>query len=277
MRFDRMTRWLAGAVPMAALLVLAGCAASLPPMDGPQGMALYQQLIGPKRSRSVETLFIMLNGDGPPANRGDEDGFIRKLGASVPKSAVVHLLRPGYGDASGHRSPGDVPAENGDQASTEAMMAVADTIGAIRSRYPNAETVLIGSGGGAAIIANLAGTRPQLLDGMVLISCPCTLPEWRKLRARQSPGKGWDKPVEALDPLLTAGGVPPDMMAAIVTGADDKELPPRFSRSYAEALALRGINTDLRILPGRTGSLIDDPQVLEATQRMAARLPRDAK
>ncbi|WP_448658847.1 alpha/beta hydrolase [Sphingomonas sp. CJ99] len=260
---------------LAGLAAMTGCAANLPPMDGPQGLVLYEQVVGPRQSRSVETLFVVLNGDGAPQARGDEDGFIRRLAEQVPGSAVVHVLRPGYADISGHRSPGTLPAENGDQAATDAMMAVADTLRRIERRYPNADTVLIGSGGGAAIIANLAGTRPQLLDGMVLVSCPCTLPEWRRLRARQAPGKGWDQPVEALDPLLTAGGVPPDLLAAIITGSADKELPPRFSRSYAEALALRGINTDLRILPDKAAPLLNEPEVLEAAQRIASRLPKD--
>ena len=42
----------------------------------------------------------------------------------------------------------------------------------------------------------------------------------------------------------------------------------------AEALALRGIATDYRIVPGKGHDLLDDPEVLAATQRLAASLPR---
>jgi len=60
----------------------------------------------------------------------------------------------------------------------------------------------------------------------------------------------------------------------LVVGADDPITPPKFSRAYAEALALRGIATDYRVLPGKGHEILDDPEVLSAAERLAAALPR---
>ena len=133
--------------------------------------------------------------------------------------------------------------------------------------------MLVGDNGGAAIAANLAGLRPDLMDAMVLVSCPCTLPEWRAHMARQDRTAPWKAPVRSLDPLQTAGGVRPALKAAILVGGDDKRTLPKFSREYAEALALRGITTDFRVLPGKSDDLLLDAQVMETTAKLAAGLP----
>ena len=147
-----------------------------------------------------------------------------------------------------------------------------DSIASLRARYPGARTILVGDAGGAAIAANLAGTRPNLVDGMVLVSCPCTLPEWRARMQKQDPA--WGSAVTSLDPLKTSGGVLPTIRAAVLVGADDAVTPIPFSRAYAEALTLRGIATDYRIVPGKGHALLDDPEVLAATTRLAAELAK---
>lgn len=90
-----------------------------------------------------------------------------------------------------------------------------------------------------------------------------------KTRAPASP---WESPVASLDPLKTAGGVAPTLRAVVIVGAEDGVTPANLSRSYAEALALRGIATDYRILPGKGHALLDDPEVLSATRSLASTL-----
>jgi hypothetical protein len=123
--------------------------------------------------------------------------------------------------------------------------------------------------GGAAIAADLAALKPGIADGIVLVSCPCALPEWRAYMATRDSTRPWKAPVTSLDPLRTAGGMMPGIKAAILVGADDKVTPLRFSRSYAEALTLRSIDTDYRILPGKGEAILGEPDVLAATQHMA--------
>ncbi|PKP89934.1 MAG: hypothetical protein CVT77_16425, partial [Alphaproteobacteria bacterium HGW-Alphaproteobacteria-16] len=213
--------------------------------------------------------------EGTPA---DTSAFAAALAAAAPSSAVVTLLRPGYADPVGNVSPGTRGRGVGDDYTAERIAAVGDTIATLRSRHRRARIVAIGEGGGAAIVADLAGLRPGLLDGMVLVSCPCALPEWRRhMATRAKPPAPWREKVDSLDPLQTAGGVAPTLRAAILTGAKDSSALPRFSRSYAEALSLRGIATDFRILPDKGANILNDPQVIEASRRLAAALPGTRK
>lgn len=256
-------------------LLLAGCGA-VPdgPAAAPAAPTLFTESLG-DAGRDAETLFVLVHGDGMGGTAVDLGPFARSLAAAAPESAVVRLLRPGFADGAGNRSPGVRGAGTGDDYTADRIAAVADTVAALRARYRRARVVAIGEGGGAAVVANLAGLHPDLLDGMVLVSCPCTLPEWRRYMARrQEPAQPWRESVESLDPLQTAGGVGPGLRAALLSGAEDEAVPARFARAYAEALSLRGIATDFRILPRRGSNILDDPQVIEAALRLAAALPR---
>lgn len=258
-------------------LLLAGCSATTPraaPEAAPVKPALFTEPLG-EAKRDAETLFVVVHGDGKGGTAIDLKPFGQALATAAPGSAVVRVLRPGFDDGAGNQSPGDRGDGIGDNYTSDRIALVGDTIAALRTRYRRARVVAIGEGGGAAIVANLAGLRPNLLDGMVLVSCPCALPEWRRYMAgREKPADPWRGKVESLDPLQTAGGIAPDLRAALVSGADDQAVPARFARSYAEALTLRGIATDFRILPKRGSNILDDPQVIEAARRLAAALPR---
>jgi len=241
-------------------LLIAGCTATT--QRGEIAPGLHAETFGASAA-AARTLIVVLHGEGIP----DHYGFAAASAQAVPNGAAVALLRPGYVDSAGRSSVGERGSETGDNFTLDRIAAVGDAIAAWRARYTRARIVLVGDGGGAAIAANLAGIRPGLIDGMVLVGCPCTLPEWRK-------SMKWDGAVQSLDPLKTAGGILPGLRAAVLVGADDKITPVKFSRAYAEALTLRGIATDYRIVPAKGHDLLNDPEVLAATQRLAASLPR---
>ncbi|MDC7809169.1 alpha/beta hydrolase family protein [Sphingomonas koreensis] len=261
---------------LIAPLLLAGCAtmprgATEAPLPEPP---LFTETAGAP-TRDAETLFVIVHGDGKGGTSIDLRPFAQSLATAAPGSAVVRLLRPGFADGAGNQSTGVQGDGNGDNYTADRIATVAETIAALRARYRRARVIAIGEGGGAAIVANIAGLKPELLDGMVLVSCPCALPEWRRYMAgRGKPADPWRAKVESLDPLQTAGGIAPDLRAALLSGGDDQKVPARFARSYAEALTLRGIATDFRILPARGSNILDDPQVIEAARRLAAALPR---
>ncbi|WP_235513255.1 MULTISPECIES: alpha/beta hydrolase [unclassified Sphingomonas] len=248
------------------LLAVAGCAThgAVPPAT-----TLAGQSFGPSAPRDVRTLVLVLHGDGDGEVPASFAGSAQHLADAIPHARVVALLRPGYHDAAGHHSPGSRGGIGGDAYTADRIAAVADTIRSWRTRYPQARTILVGQSGGAAMAAALAGLRPGLVDGAVLAGCPCMLPEWRKFRAKQGHG-GFAVPVASFDPLMTVGGVAPATRIALLVGADDGDTPQRFSRPYAEALALRGIATDYRVLPGRGHELLDDPDLIDAVRRMSA-------
>ena len=221
--------------------------------------------------RGAVTSLVFVLHDDLPGSADAAAGFAETLGQGAAGVRAVALLRPGHGDAFGNRSPGILEAGHGDGYSPERLDAVARTIADTRQRFPAAQVLLVGEGGGAAIAAGIAGTRPALIDGLVLAGCPCMLPEWRSYMARQQPAAAaaaWTAKVASFDPLMTVGGVSPSIKAALLVGADDRIAPPRFSRAYAEALALRGIATDYRVLPGRGHGILGDAETLAATRRV---------
>jgi pimeloyl-ACP methyl ester carboxylesterase len=246
-------------LPLA--LLLAGAA---PPK------ALRVERFG--KARRPATLLIVVH-DGDDARARTAYDFARESAEGQQDLLAFAVVRPGFADRKGRASPGDRGTGNGDDYTRATVDWVGNAVASLKRRYPKARTLLVGDGGGAAITANLAGLHPGLVDGMVLVSCPCALPEWRKYMAKRHPEGGWANPVASLDPLRTAGGLSPALKAALIVGADDQTTPAQFSRPYAEALALRGIDTDYRILPGRRDAILTDPEVLSATRELAAALP----
>jgi pimeloyl-ACP methyl ester carboxylesterase len=259
---------------LAASLLLASCTLTpAPKQAAPEAAKLHVERFGDTRPASVRTLIVILHGDGSPSIRTDEYAFAAAAIRAIPQSVAVAVLRPGYEDSRGQRSIGERGSDTGDNYTGDRLGMVGDAIGALRLRYPAARILVVGDEGGAAMAANLAGLRPGIFDGMVLVGCPCTLPEWRTHMARTTSNPAWAAPVTSLDPLKTAGGIRPGLRAAILVGANDKVTPAKFSRSYAEALSLRGIATDYRIVPGKGHDLLGDPEVLAATSRLAASIP----
>lgn len=254
-------------------LLLAACTATSTALQTAATAqdSLYARSFGAARPA---TLLVVLHGDAPTAKPGYQYAFSETLAAHIPNSRVVALLRPGYEDPQGNRSPGERGLTTGDNYTPDRLDAVSASLRKLRARYPDARLVLIGHSGGAAMAADLAGTRPELIDGLLLAACPCSLPEWRRYMKTRLPAAPFDQPVQSLDPLQTVGGAQLDLRAALVVGADDPITPPKFSRAYAEALALRGIATDYRVLPGKGHEILDDPEVLSAAERIAAALPR---
>lgn len=260
-------------VCLAAMIALAGCAASrtATPAANPP---LKTEAFGVADPKAVETLFVILPGNPAIGPMGDAYVFAGAVTASTPGSAAVVVTRPGHRDRSGALSPGQPDTGTGDGYTPDRLALVAASVEALKRRYPSARTVMVGEAGGGVIAADLAGTRPGLFDGMVLVGCFCSLPEWRSYMKRRDPEKPWEAPVTSLDPLRTAGGVDPAIRVALVVGEKDPIAPPRFSRAYAEALALRGIATDYRVLPNDDRATINDGEVLAATSRLASSLIR---
>lgn len=260
----------------AALLLAAACllGAASPAPPVPQRGALYARSFGKTPARKVRTLIVVLHGDAPGAPPNYHYAFASAAAAAVPNSIAIGLLRPGYEDPDGHRSPGIRGNTTGDNYTPDRIRTVADAIRKLQRRYSHARTILVGHSGGAAMAADLAGTYPGLIDGLVLVSCPCELPEWRVHMKSVAPTPLWDQPVASLDPIKLVGGISPTLLTAVLVGGEDKTTPLRFSRAYSEALTLRGISTDYRIVPGKDHELLGDPEVLSAVERIAAALPR---
>jgi pimeloyl-ACP methyl ester carboxylesterase len=255
----RLRKLLAAALTVA----LAGCAGggARTASDVRSTAQIREQAFGAGGRRSVKALVYVLHRDQPTTEAADSQRFARDLALAAPGVRVVALMQAPETGATGSRG-----------FTRERIASFGDHIEAGRKRYPDVPTIVVGDGGGAALAADLAGLRPKLIDGMVLAACPCMLPEWRKHMEKRTPGSSLKPAADSLDPLMMVGGVRPQTKAALLVGSEDPITPPKFSRGYAEALALRGIATDFRVLPGKGNDILADPEVLSATTRMLAAL-----
>lgn len=256
---------------LTACATLPNAAPAPPHRDGALHTETYGEVAPPAW---VHTLVVVIHDDGDPGARGDERAFAQAAVRIIPDTMAVTILRPGHSDASGRSSPGDRGKGTGDNFTIDRLAALGAQILEIKRSFPRANLILVGDGGGAALVADLAGLHPELADAILLIGCPCALPEWRTHMAARTGDPAWNVAVGSLDPLKTAGGVSTSQQVVVLVGADDPITPVKFSRAYVEALTLRGIATDYRIVPGGAHNLLGKPDVaMAALTQLAARLP----
>ena len=261
----------AALLPMA----LAACTAGVRPEAAQDKEApLHTEVFGKVADPAwVRTLIIVIHDDGDPGARSDEAVFAQAAVNALPEALAVTILRPGHRNPNGGASSGSRGAGKGDDFTLDRLTRLGRQIEQLKSRYPRANIVLVGDGGGAALVADIAGLNPDTATGILLVGCPCALPEWRTHMAAKTADPAWRAAVDSLDPLKFAGGVSVSLRVAVLVGADDAITPVSLSRAYVEALTLRGIATDYRIVPGKGHALLNDPETLSALTRLVASLP----
>jgi pimeloyl-ACP methyl ester carboxylesterase len=250
---------------MGIALSLAACATTR--ADSPAEPVLASSTYATLKPAQVQNLIVIVHADLPEGQPVDYAAFARRAAEAVPGGASVVLMRPGYAGADGATSPGIRNRGIGDGYSADAARQLGRSVQALRARYRHAKIILVGDGGGAVIAANLAAMQPALVDSMMLIGCPCALPEWRKLMARGD--RAFAESVDSLDPLQTVGGLASHARVAVVSGGDKARVPARIVRLYAEALALRGIAVDYRQLDADGPALLEDPEITVLLARLA--------
>ncbi|MEZ0495215.1 alpha/beta fold hydrolase [Sphingomonas sp. IW22] len=249
---------------VGAACLLAGCATTQT-ASAPEPPLATESFTALKPSK-VRTLVVIVHDDlrnGAPVDYAD----FAQQAATATQGAAVVVMRPGYGDADGPVSPGVRPRDIGDGYGPGQVQLLGQSVQALRARYRHARTILVGHGGGAVLAANLAATRPLLVDAMLLVGCPCALPEWRRHMARRD--RAFAEPVDSLDPLQTVGGIAPTARVGIVVGNEKARVPARIARLYAEALALRGIAVDYRQVDGSDGELLKSNDVIQLLARLS--------
>ena len=121
--------------------------------------------------------------------------------------------------------------------------------------------MVVGHSGGAATTAVLLGMKPGLIDGAVLVACPCDVAAWRSGR------RAWSR---SENPILWADRVGRATRVVALTGDRDDNTAPELARGYVAALAARGIDAVFRALPGEShNGAFRSPEVLEAVRSLA--------
>lgn len=220
-------------------------------------------------------LVVVLHGDLP--NPTYHYKFAEEAAAQIEKVVVAAVLRPGYTDAMGDRSEGNMGQYTGGNFRPEVVDALANAIKQLQQKFHRARTVLVGHSGGAAHTGDLLGRWPRLVNAALMVSCPCDVPAWRKHMLEVQKTPIWMEPVKSLSPLDLAAQIPRTVRVRMLVGGDDPVAPPELSRRYAAALHKHGDDVKLTVLPGLKHNILLEPPVMNALKELVGRLSGDAK
>ncbi|WP_066584682.1 alpha/beta fold hydrolase [Sphingomonas pruni] len=255
-------RWIAA----TAAIALASTAIAQTPLGEP-----YSRAFGAEAPADVKTLVFVLHGDAPFAKPSYHYTFAAEA-SKLPGVRAIGILRPGYEDKDGDISPGVRGLTTGDNYTPDRVDAIARAMADIEARYPRARHIVVGHSGGAAIAADLAALRPDLVDGVLLVSCPCDLPKWRAFMKKKMPQAPFDRPVDSYNSIALVPRLSPRLALSMMVGSADDIAPPDLTQAYAAAARARGIPVDLRILPGKPHDILNEPEVIPALRDLIAKV-----
>jgi pimeloyl-ACP methyl ester carboxylesterase len=212
---------------------------------------------------------VVVHADSPDEPPTYQYRFAERAAAAMPDAVVAAVLRPGYSDGE-DSSDGLRGRETGDNWTPEVVNAVAAVLSELKGRYHPRRAILVGHSGGAAIVGDLLGQQGAMVDGALLVSCPCDVAEWRKQMQAIRGGAIWERPVRSLSPLALVDGVPASAKIWLLVGSDDPITPSALTLAYAEALRQRNVAVNVTIAPGLGHRILLEPIALERLKEVAS-------
>jgi pimeloyl-ACP methyl ester carboxylesterase len=208
---------------------------------------LAYEAYGEAAAGASPVLAVFVHGDVSSGGPADYMYATARSFAAGRKGVVaIALLRPGYYDRAGKQSGG---SDNGRRdtfyASNNRM--VAGAIAELKQKYKARRVVALGHSGGAGAIGVIAGNNPGLIDGMVLVSCPCDVPRWMATR------NGTNRSMSSQSPVDYISGLPRGLPIVAVTGQDDDNTRPLLATEYVDKAKAAGMRATARIVPGGHG------------------------
>lgn len=217
-------------------------------------------------------LVVVLHGDAPFNDPDYHYAFARLIAEENDDVVAVGLLRPGYADPEGHQSPGERGQAIGDNYTPEVVHAVAETVRNLNDVHKPRRVVIVGHSGGAAVAANVLGLATGLIDGAVLVSCPCDVPRFREhmreLRDDATWKSLWEVPVQSISPLDLVPDIDPATQIILLVGANDDVTPPALTETYAERLRMTNVAVEVVVLEERGHEMFLDAGVRAAVSRL---------
>lgn len=199
-------------------------------------------------TQHTETLVVVLHGD---TSRGGPVDYAFRWAKNFagPTETAVGMARPGY-TAYGRKSSGTATRDQtrDQRFNLKEINSIGIAISRLKSHHQPKQLILVGHSGGALITGVLLGSQPNLIDGALLVSCPCNVPRWRRthnrkqLTSAQSPHK-WLKKTRL------------DVRIIALTGSRDRNTFPRLAKKYVEAANKRGIQAEFTEVFGSGHSL----------------------
>lgn len=187
--------------------------------------------------------------------------FTPGLSNDTPTERGSHGLDPDRAHVCGNASTvAFLQSGRSDHYTRENVSEVGMAIERLRARYKPRTVIVVGHSGGAATAAILLGLKPGLIDGAVLVACPCDLVAWRKER------RAWGM---SENPIQWVNQVDPAVRVIALTADRDDNTLPELARSYVKALQVRKVNAIFRSLPNEShNSSFRSPEVLNAVQQL---------
>ncbi|MGI9310308.1 MAG: alpha/beta hydrolase family protein [bacterium] len=232
------------ATVIAALLV--GCAGDTS-QSTPDDYLYYEVFMDD--SASGKTMVVFLHGDsGRDGVPGRASRYMfhqaRKFADRYQGEAIgVGMLRPGYRDRDGNRSPG-TPSQIDDDKTPRKNAEVARSVAHLKELYDAENVIGVGHSGGAAMLGSIIGQRPDLFDAVVLVSVACDIPRSRRHRS------GRNRWVLSQSPKDFVDTVSPDIVIRAISGENDNNVLSHHATDCVKAYQDRGINAEAIIVAG---------------------------
>lgn len=194
-------------------------------------------------TESGTTLVVVLHGD---LSRGGPADYIFPVAehAADHGAVGVAMMRPGY-SGGGRTSTGTASRrERRPQIYTaDEMDGIAAAVQALKLHHAAETVVMIGHSGGAVMAGVILGRHPGLVRRALLISCPCDIPTWRRMRNR-NPLPNAENPIDYVE-KIQAGTV-----IRLLTGTKDTNTRPTLAADYAAKAAATGLDAIAAEIPG---------------------------
>jgi len=98
----------------------------------------------------------------------------------------------------------------------------------------------MGHSGGAAQLGSVIGQRAGLVDGAILLSCPCDVKRWR------APNRPFPR---SQSPSDFAASTSPATQVIAITGANDDNTYSALASDYVSSLQAAGVNAKFVEVP----------------------------
>jgi pimeloyl-ACP methyl ester carboxylesterase len=194
-------------------------------------------------------LVVLVHGDIPDPRQGLYE--VAQAIAHVSQNVVAAgVLRPGYKDAQGDMSSGNMGYAIGDNYTPEVVDDLDRVIRALKGKYHAGPVVLVGHSGGGAISADLIGRHPEDVNAVLLLACGCDPKEFMTRWVREHPVFPKNLPNPSLLPLDLAPHVSRRIHVRMIIGEQDDVVRLPASQAYARALETRGVDVKLTIASG---------------------------
>lgn len=181
------------------------------------------------------TLVVVLHGDLSRGGPADYTFSIAEDAASEGAIGIA-MMRPGYSGGGKTSSGRATRSQDRDSRYNGAENDdIATAVAVLKQQYNVSRVVMFGHSGGAAISGVMAGRAAPLVDGLILLACPCDVPRWRDYNGR-SAYLGAESPVDYVQKL------PKSAKVIAINGEEDSNTQPYLAKDYVKQARGAGID-----------------------------------